>query len=238
MQTPQQVIEKLQKLLRLSESANRHEAELAMARAQEIAIKYKIELASVSAADQPAEAFERESIERKATFQQKFVDWIVRKHFNIHLVHAAGQRSKRVWYIGKPTDIAFAKYVYDFLNAEFPRLWTKHQRDTRCGQGERITYFYGLYQGLDAKLTEARKRAESEGLNGNADLANRYALAVVRDEEGLKRAVGIYFPDLSKARASRINVQSSGTFQAGRAAGGNININRPIAGRAGMQSLR
>ena len=218
MQTPQQVIEKLQKLLRLSESANRHEAELAMARAQEIAVKYKIELASVSKHDQPGESFERRDIERKATFQQKFIDWIVRKHFNISLVHAAGGKGRRVWYIGKPTDIAFAQYVYGFLDVEFPRLWSKHQRETGCGQGDRVTYFYGLYQGLDAKLTEAKKRAESEGLKGNADLANKYALAVVRDEEGLKRAIVSFFPSLGKGSRSRINVHSTGAFEAGRAA--------------------
>lgn len=231
MQTSQEVIQKLQKLLRLAGSANRNEAELAMQRAQEIAVKYKIELASVSPSERPVEEYLREGIQRNRSFQQRYIDWLLPKHFSVKIIHAAGTAGSQAWFIGKSTDIAFAKWVHEFLQAEFPRLWQKYQRETRCGQGARTDYFYGLYVGLDAKLTEARQRAEKENIQAGSQLATSYQLAVVSDREALAKAVTGFFPRLQHSKAS-ISGKFASAITAGRQDGRNINISRPLGGRS------
>jgi hypothetical protein len=235
MQTPNEVIEKLRKLLRLAtdKAATQGEAEAAMQKAQELALRYKIELAGIEHAERPAEEYTQETQARKKTFQAKYVEWIVRKHFNVTMVYGSGGE---LFVIGKLTDIAFAKWVMEFLEGEFPRLWTAYQRETQCGQGARVNYFYGVYQGLDAKLTENKQRVEGEAMieaqmEGRGDLAGKYQLAVVADQKALAAAVHRFHPKLRFSGRSTINIRHESAIAAGQRAGRNININRPIGGR-------
>lgn len=236
MQTPQQVIEKLRKLLRLATdtAASQGEAEAAMARAQEIALRYKIELAGIEHAERPAEEYTQDVQVRRKTFQAKYVEWIVRKHFNVQMVMGAGGE---LFVIGKPTDIAFARWVMEFLEGEFPRLWIAYQRQTQCGQGARVNFFFGAYQGLDAKLTENKERVEAEAiieaeLNGNKRIAANYQLAVVTDQKALTEAVSRFFPNLRRGGRAHIRIRHESAIDAGRRAGREININRPLGGGA------
>lgn len=242
MQTPNEVIEKLRKLLRLAtdKAATQGEAEAAMQKAQELALRYKIELAGIEHGERPAEEYQQETQIRRKTFQAKYVEWIVRKHFNIQMVYGSGGE---LFVIGKTTDIAFARWVMEFLEGEFPRLWTAYQRQTECGQGARVNYFFGVYQGLDAKLTENKQRVEGEALieaqmDGRGDLAGRYQLAVVADQKALAAAVHRFHPKLQRGGRANINVKHVSAIDAGRAAGRNININRPLGGGAAASARR
>jgi hypothetical protein len=236
MQTPNEVIEKLRKLLRLAtdKGATQGEAEAAMQKAQELALRYKIELAGIEHAERPAEEYTKDTQQRRKTFQAKYVEWIVRKHFNVSMVMG---RNGELFVIGKPTDIAFAKWVTEFLEAEFPRLWTAYQRSTGSGQGARVNYFFGVYQGLDAKLTENKRRVEEEALRGKGDLAGKYQIVVVEEKKALVAAVSRFFPNLSRAGRANIRIRHEGAIDAGRTAGRNININRPL-GNGGASSAR
>lgn len=237
MQTPQEIIEKLRKLLRLAtdKAATQGEAEAAMQKAQELALRYKVELAGLEHAERPAEEYTEDRQQRRKTFQAKYVEWIVRKHFNVSMVYGAGGQ---LFVIGKRTDIEFAKWVTEFLEGEFPRLWQSYQRETRCNQGARVNYFYGVYTGLDAKLTENKQRVEGEAIieaemNGDRRIAANYQLAVVSDQKALAAAMKRFHPNLKFSGRSTINIRHESAIAAGQRAGRNININRPLGGGAG-----
>jgi hypothetical protein len=234
MDTPKEIIEKLRKLLRLGESSNMHEAELAMQRAQEIATKWRISLSELSETEQNAEAYTREDRRRKRTFHQRFVDWIVRKHFNVHVILKG---DGGVWYVGKPSDIEFAKFVNDYLCAEFPRQWGFFRKT--CGAAHMHTFFHGMWKGLDEKLTEARKATEAREFIGRPDAANKYALVVVSDQRALASAVHGFFPRLGRGGRGNLYTNNAASFAGGHAAGRNVNISRPLGGgRAPIASLR
>lgn len=242
MQTPQEIIEKLRKLLRLAtdKAATQGEAEAAMQKAQELALRYKVELAGIDHAERPAEEYTQDVQKRRKTFQAKYVEWIVRKHFNVSMVYGS---DGALFVIGKPTDITFAKWVMEFLEGEFPRLWIAYQRAEGCGQGARVNYFYGVYLGLDAKLTENKQRVEGEAiieaeLNGDKRIAANYQLAVVNDQRALAAAVSKLHPKLRFSGRSTINIRHGDAIAAGRSAGRNININRPLGDRAVAPKLR
>jgi len=242
MQTPQEIIEKLRKLLRLAsdKAATQGEAEAAMQKAQELALRYKVELAGIEHADRPAEEYTEDRQSRRKTFQAKYVEWIVRKHFAVSMVYGC---NGELFVIGKPTDIAFAKWVMEFLEGEFPRLWTQYQRETRCGQGARVNYFYGVYTGLDAKLTENKERVEGEALieaqmNGDTRIAGNYQLAVVNEKKALAAATAKFHPNLRFSGRSTINVRHESAIAAGQRAGRAININRPLGNGAASGAKR
>jgi hypothetical protein len=227
MDTPKEIIEKLRKLLRLGESSNIHEAELAMQRAQELATKWKISLAELSEADQAPEDFVREDVRfQKRTFHQRFIDRIINKHFNVSVVFRSSGLG--VWYIGKPSDIAFARFVNDYLAGEFPHQYTLF-RKTCPDVAHRHTFFWGMYRGLDEKLTEARKATERREFVGRPDAESRYQIVVINERDQRKLALAKFFPKLGKSRQN-VHMNNAASFHAGQTAGRNVNIARPIGG--------
>jgi len=211
-----------------------------MAKAQELALRYKVELAGIEHSERPAEEYTEEKQVRRKTFQAKYVEWIVRKHFNVSMVYGC---DGQLFVIGKPTDIAFAKWVTEFLEGEFPRLWTAWQKQTQCGQGARVNYFYGVYTGLDAKLTENKRRVEGEAIieaqmAGNANIAANYQLAVVNDKKALESAVTRFHPNVRYTGRANINIRHHDAISAGHSAGRQININRPLGGGSNNRRLR
>lgn len=203
-----------------------------MQKAQELALRHKVELAGIEHAERPAEEYTQDRQSRRKTFQAKYVEWVVRKHFNVSMVLGA---NGELFIIGKRTDLEFAKWVMEYLEGEFPRLWTAYQKETRCGQGARVNYFYGVYIGLDAKLTENRQRVEGEAIieaemNGDRRIAANYQLAVVNEKKALASAVHRFHPNVRAGRGSSVNVRHQSAIQAGQAAGRSININRPLGG--------
>jgi hypothetical protein len=231
-----EMVEKLRKLLRLAtdKAATQEEAESAMAKAQELALRYNISLAGIDHAERPAEEYTQDRQSRRKTFQAKYVEWIVRKHFNVTMVYGAGGE---LFVIGKQTDIAFAKWVMEFLEGEFPRLWSAYQRAEGCGQGSRVNYFYGVYLGLDAKLTENKRRVEGEAIieaemAGDKRIAANYQLALVNDKTALASAVIRFHPKLRYSGRAKVNMRNPDAIGAGQSAGRAININRPLGGGA------
>ncbi len=211
-----------------------------MQKAQEIALRYKVQLAGINHAERPAEEYTEDRQQRRKTFQAKYVEWIVRKHFNVTFVYGC---NGELFVIGKPTDIEFAKWVMEYLEGEFPRLWTRYQRETSCGQGARVNYFYGVYVGLDAKLTENKQRVEGEAiieaeLNGDKRIAANYQLAVVNDQKALAAAVKRFHPNVRSGGRATLNLRHESAIAAGQRAGRNININRPLGGGSTAGRLR
>jgi hypothetical protein len=242
--TEPEVIEKLQKLLRLAESANEHESALALERAQELAIRHRIELASVQAwGDERAEADPIGRLGRthhKRSMAHRYVGWIVRGHFNVDLIYSG----KTVYFIGSKSDIDFAKYVWDFLELEFRRLFNAYCVENRRPTGDRrarSSYYYGLYAGLSKKLESAKRQATADALASvahntgqtNENVAGAYALAIRKNELAVKAAVKQFFPHIRTTK-TRISVGNFGAMGAGERDGARINLSRPLNGGNGQ----
>jgi hypothetical protein len=233
-----ETLEKLRKLLRMSASTNEHEAALALSRAQEIAVRHQIDLASVRVEDRPKQTVEKEMVSETHNKQQKFIHWLLRGHFNVHLVWVGGSKKRQVWFIGEKTDILFAQWVSEYLTGEFPRLWLAYKRRNMIqADTARVTYYYGLWQGLDAKLTAAKQEAfaakmsevkQESGEERASVVGQSYALAIVDRKKNVEQAVKEFFPNTIKGRKTSIKIRDTNAQYAGVSAGRNINLNRPI----------
>lgn len=137
-----------------------------------------------------------------------------------------------VYFIGTKSNIEFAQWVAEFLGQEFPDLWIRYRQRTGVREGQRNTYFFGLYKGLDEKLRDNKQRVEAEmfekiqqnqGRERARSVANRYALTV----RGLEEATAAFFPH-TRRQSSRVAVRDAGVFEAGQQDGKTINIARPL----------
>jgi Protein of unknown function (DUF2786) len=243
MNTPQDTLRKVAKLLRLATSSNPHEAATAAAHAQAIMDREGIERAAVSLEN--AEALE--AIEDFGTKPGGQLDTIglrsrwqgtlaikVSKANGCHVyrrVAAGGNRE--LCLIGRPSKVEACRYLYGWLSREIARLIDREGR----GMGPSWRQEYGIGAALEVgrRLAEQHQETLAQMLresehNPHALIRVQSAIAIVEAEAAETHAWGRKHLGLCPTRSSAIK---NGTARdAGRAAGARINLN-PAAGAIG-----
>ena len=166
---------------------------------------------------------------------QKWISWLLQDHFKVSLVYSGSRWSgRRMYFLGRKSDVEFAKYVQDFLKEHMMRSWQYYQKSHGASTRDRATYFSGFHRGLSDKLETAKREQEKESFAAVAEptrveAQNRYTLAVVSEQEARKQFMASEFGRLGKARSTttRINYNAEAN-KAGFAAGRATNIARPL----------
>lgn len=222
---PNEIIEKIQKLLKLSESSNQHEAALAAARATEMMLKYQLDEAAVTAkveADEPV---------------------------NTHELGRAGKKNREVWkgtlasgisrafgckiwwsgviikFVGRKSDLEAVLYFYEYLTKEVDRLTEKCWEDEGEFSGEsakswKTAFRVGAAHEIGSRMQEQRKVTFHA-----AEQAASTALVVLQN-----RAVAVdkYYEQEKKVHHLRSTngptIRSRDGYQAGRDAGKSVNL--------------
>jgi len=237
---PDELVSKVRKLLSLSKSDNPNEAELAMSKAKKLAVEYDLDLSSIDIHDKqkPEPIVKGDSIQlgKREPTCGKYIQWILTTHFNVRIIRSGGRYFGRsMTFIGRKQDIELSKYVWDFLNAELPRLWHRYYaQNPEVGIQGKQSFLFGCYQGINSKLTETKKTTEEERFNSIPSLEelekvkNNYSLMVVSHKNQLENAVMDYYPNLRKATNIRINLNCDNARSEGFKVGKNVNLNKPL----------
>lgn len=242
-------LERIKKLIRLSTSSNSNEADLALAKARALAAEEGIDLA-IAAIQMDTPQVKEEFVNtskgagNRKSVTQRFVSWIIGAHFNVKIIYSGNRAyGMKIIFIGRKSDVEMAEYVNAFLNEEFMRRWHYFQRVNNLPCKERSSYIYGLYQGLNDKLTEARKKAENDRFDFLAvsqdktfsnNVRNQYALMIRNEEYELQQMVDKLFPELRKNYSRTRLTGSASSLDTGISHGRTININRPIGGNKAL----
>lgn len=167
------IVEKIKKLLSLATSSNEHEAQLAASRASELLMKHNLNLNDV----QEEEKFSEENIIEGFTIKhyQHLILNILKTFFFVHPfiyttnfghIRSYNRKTvkKRTVLIGRPENVAIAKYVYIFLDRIFLDLWKKYKmkNDVSYIPKAKNSYMHGLFEGLFSKLEGTKKKVEQE----------------------------------------------------------------------------
>ena len=220
------IIDKIQKLLKMTGSREQGEAETALKMAQELAIKYDIDLSNIplESEKESKQEFVKETADLGARMPvaQKFINPILMKYFGVHLVTGGGRwDGRKMYFIGRKDKAEFAKWVNEFLNNTFMNLWRSYQIATRYPTTYRDSYLLGLQQGLMQKLEENKKKVEAEFVTD----PNKYALVLVDEKKQIVLATQKFFgSNLRKGPKQKINPIVSSIQGAGHSAGYKINI--------------
>ena len=243
------LLDKIAKLLRLTESPNPHEAELALTMAKKLAVENDIDLASVEDTRLEPQSYEQGEIVlgKRKPVTGRFVCWIIQEHFNTSIVFGGGRRwGQVVHFVGKKKDIDISIYVFHFLNQTFMSMWHEYKKETECPASSRGSYFYGLYKGIANKLTLARQEAERQkfadlqaerGESATDGIKQSYALMVMSNKDQLTKAVGEFYPHLRKGGSYKINLNNVEAFSQGEEDGQTIEINPSIGNSRGTKVL-
>jgi hypothetical protein len=173
--TPQcRILDRVKKLMALAESANRFEAEAAMAKAHDLVARYNLDLIARN---------------ERRDYVSLFVGRPALRHFRdaYHLAnilqefyYVAGlwvpayvlERSKmgRVFEItGTARNVETAGYVHDFVKRYISAAWRVHNPKGRRNRHGRTDFAMGVIEGFRDKLVDQRRRRQA-GPVGHGDL--------------------------------------------------------------------
>lgn len=170
------ILGKIQKLLSLAQSSNRHEAELAMTRVQELLLKHNISLMET----ENNRNYIKKQIGRvgKGNPIKSFIGTILGKFFFVEVLWALGydqviNKSGRILEIyGTPENVEMAEYVHGYLHNISEALWNEHKRHKNIkGNKDRRSFIYGLLNGFHKKLEAKTAISKSQCLIWKGDPA-------------------------------------------------------------------
>ena len=227
------LIERVQKLLALANSVNANEAAAAMAKVQELYLKYNL--------DSIVEKREERCIYRLIRFKRKRLDRshylacsILSDFYFVEVVYGSlfdsealtSYRTAEI--LGTKENVLLAEYVYYFLLQQAEHFW---QLAKRGKARSRSSYFLGVLSGFKEKL-ETQKASLENQVRAEGSEAQKRALLVLESDPRVEAYVRERFPRLH--RFSRAHtLRDSGSFEAGRERGRDIVLKKPIADSAG-----
>ncbi len=136
--------------------------------------------------------------------------------------------------IGRKSNILIAEYVYDFLSLEFGRLWKQHREETGKGAYAKLDFYQGLYEGLNQRLHDERRRHERAV---TSEQREELAIVKVNDDEALRKYVNEEFSYINHARGSYRESRDVDSYAEGKAAGQRLNIRPAVNQGRGIKSL-
>lgn len=151
------VLDKIQKLLALAQSANRHEAESAMEKAHDLLLKHNLSLLEARAKGGYIHKQIGE-VGRKNPMKS-LIGTIIGQFFFVETIWVFGYcprtnaKGRALEIYGKPENVEMAEYVHDYLNNVSESLWREYRKEKELsGNKHRRTFIYGLLAGFYEKL--------------------------------------------------------------------------------------
>ncbi len=155
------ILIRVKKLMALAESANRYEAEAAMAKAHELIARYNIDLLTHAQprkfisvfAGQPALRHLRHDY-HLANLLQTF--YFVQGLWVSAFVLAKNKMGRVLEISGTPANVDIALYVYDYVRQFIGTQWSVYNSDKQLNHYRRTDYAVGIIEGFYDKLNTAQ----------------------------------------------------------------------------------
>jgi len=174
------IIEKIQKLLQLANSDNENEAKSATNRANELLLKYNLNLQQIN--DYQTEYGTKDVASTGLTLKpyQKMIAQLLQEFFFVRILiskkfvgyssgrwasrnAARSQYQKVIQLVGTKENCQIAGYIFDYLNQAYPKLWEEYySRNARVDHKDKTSYFTGLTRGIANMLDETKWKVENE----------------------------------------------------------------------------
>ncbi len=231
------VLAKIQKLRRLSQSSNQNEAALAAEKAAELIAAYQIEEAQLEVEiDESREEVEHidDSEVKRGTYYADILIVAVTKSLGCVAYRTGYGRSQRYAFIGRPSDVKAAIYLYGLIKGDIDRLAADSWKEAKAaGTWEsRQRYTNGFKRGASVVVVGRLRTQRGVQIDRlRADATKSHALLVLN-----KRAEKIGEIErrlrLRGGRRASYHAHTDG-YARGRAAGERVNIGGRAIGALG-----
>lgn len=225
----ERLLKRAEKLLALAESANEHEASLAMKRVRELYERYNFD--HIRAAKAPENVWTvlcRKK--RKTDVIDSMILSILNKHFFVRVIHTSlfdavdCVEYKAAEVLGSRQNVLMAEYVYHFLRQKIESLTRDYRNETGASALQGRSYAIGLLTGFMQKLDR------ESGANHTSE-----EKALVKSNDHLLAAyLRSRHPKITN-RHFGASYRDAGSYENGRRDGGRISISRGVTHSTGNQ---
>lgn len=219
----EKIMTKIKNLLKLASSDNPHEAELATIKANQLLLKYNLEMVDPSLDEQTYYVHKVLTYKRKNAKMGTI--YSILKHFMVSPVlnYSKGEVSLEV--TGLKTNIELADYVASFLDEELERLWEQTKKENNLkGKVAKNSFFRGVELGYEEKMQSLK-----------SELSENHSQSLIIIERKLQEKVSQIYGGLRSGHSQ--NQLNLGSMQAGKKAGKNLTINKGIKNQSLTQLL-
>ncbi len=178
-----EAIDRVRKLLALSQSDNEHESALALGRAQALMDKFRIEAATLDESNEPEEdieAWDDPLVETSAKWARALGMVIA----DANGCSVYGDR-KRLVICGRASKVATARYVFAYCKREIERLASRKGGNGRTWLNQ---YRHGCVDAIRSAIRTERDKERAQTLASNTDqralVVIKNAMAKVDQESG------------------------------------------------------
>jgi hypothetical protein len=225
------VLLRIRKLMALSESRNKHEAEAAMIKAYELMARYNVDVIEQDKTRDFISIFVGQPALRHTRDAYYLSSLLVDFYFvqGIWVSAWVAQREKmgRVLEItGTPENIVSAEYVYDFVKNHINVQWAHYNQDKRHTLHRKTDFATGIIEGFRSRL--AKRQANDSG--GSMDPASGQLVKI--EDPRLLAHVNYRYPHTRTYRSAIAN-QDEQVLADGRKIGRKMVISRGITEKAG-----
>jgi hypothetical protein len=156
----EKVLEKVKKLLKLAQSSNMHEAELATIKANQLLLRHNLDRL-LTGQEEPIYLDRVLPQKRKDAKLSAIYD--ILRHFVVRTVMSQTRGQCCLEVSGSLTNVKLARYVAEFLDRELEHLWASAKK-THQLQGLRAknSFFHGVAKGFDEKMKAAKASFSAE----------------------------------------------------------------------------
>lgn len=166
----EKIIVRIKKLLALSESSNKHEAQNSLLKAQELLMKHKLSMQDIEEHE-----IETVPIEDKITdFTFTKAKWkgklatLIANNLCCYCYYHKGNRTNSITFLGREDDVAVAeitlKYAIDFVKDEVKKIQRERYKENKSSLGLESDYAVGFINGLQERYEEQKEKHQEWGL--------------------------------------------------------------------------
>lgn len=206
-------VQKILKLLRLSESSNQHEAESALIKANQIMLREGFSTEQVQGEQESL--YVREILVAPKNSAKLHALYDILSEFYVQPIFNYGKKCVYLEIMGQATHVEIAEYIGKFLELEMERLWVlaKKENSNLKGMRSKNSFFRGLADGFKAK----KQKAFTKDLNQKALIHKKQIL--------LPQIQKLYGGFSQMASSHQLDSQS---YKSGHKTGNSLNLNPGI----------
>lgn len=220
------ILNKIKKLVRLSESSNPNEAASAMAKAQAMLQQHNLEMSDLGAIGEDKDEVGNDVFSyglRRVSWKEKLAGVIARNNFCGNLIGKGYIR-----FIGHKRDLAVVEWMFkdvsarlEVLSREDFKRWKKdNPYESVHGKHWMNAYLFGAVNGIATRFHEQKKAFEAaQSAKGNTGMA----LMIVKSE-AIDRYIKMTYQNLGTARIGYSYHSAASAM--GKQAGYNLSMNR------------
>jgi len=244
-------MEKIDKLLSLGQSANEHEAKLAMKKARQFIEKYNIDRIKQAARSEYVYKIINHKKKRIENYQRGVCSILI-DFFFVNIIYSdlydakTEGTHKTIELFGTIENVLTAEYVYFFLLNQLASLWAMRQAKTGASFKEKRSFYLGIIAGFREKLDEMEKKksgpgtglnkTDKTGKEGKTDDAAVTALVRAEDKM-ISSFIHKRHPRLRQVsrKSPRIYID---TYDSGIKEGRNLNLRKGVTQKDGYRGKR